>query len=364
MSLTAAFDPRSNSLNAVRLGLALLVVVSHSWALGGAGPEPELGGMNLGTWAVFGFFGISGYLITRSRLSGHSVRQFYRARFLRLFPGFLVSLFVVAFIFAPVSLLLSPGGTFTVLDQVGYVVRNLFLYPPFIGQYDIGSTLTGTPFLDVWNGPLWTLFWEAACYVLVGVAASLWPRHVLGRFMIAILLFASLAGVAAMSAEAIPLLVDRTLPMVAAFAGGALLFLYDERFRRKWAVPAALLLLIVSVFSNTATTIAPLPLTYLLFVLSAVIPLRKVGTRFDISYGVYIYGWPVQQSIALMAGDALPVWLFVALSIAGTLPLAFLSCRFVEQPALAFKQKRMPASLPVAAATSSTGHEEGPTSTV
>lgn len=364
MSPTAVFDPRSNSLNAVRLGLALLVVVSHSWALGGAGPEPELGGMNLGTWAVFGFFGISGYLITRSRVSGQPVRQFYRARILRLFPGFLVSLVVVAFVFAPFSLLLHPGGTFTVLDQAGFVVRNLLLYPPFIGQYDIGSTLTETPFSGVWNGPLWTLFWEAACYVLVGVAASLWPRRILGRIMIAILIVASLTGLTAASLEAVPALVDRSLPMIAAFAGGAVLYLHDERFRSKWGIPAALLLLVVSVFSNTATTVAALPLTYLLFVLSAVIPLRKVGTRFDISYGVYIYGWPVQQSIALMVGATLPVWVFITVSIAGTLPLAFLSCLFVEQRALAFKQAHKASSLPVAAANSSTGRKEGPTFTV
>jgi len=343
-SLVSAFDPRSNSLNAIRLALALLVVVSHSWALGGAGPEPELGGANLGTWAVFGFFGISGYLITRSRLSRHSVRQFYRARFLRLVPGFLVCLLAVAFVFAPLSLLLDPAGSFSFLDQLGYVLRNALLYPPFLGQYDVGSTLFGVPFPDVWNGPLWTLFWEASCYVLVGVAASLLPRRILGPLMIATVLLASVATFAAEQTPAVPLLVTRTLPMFAAFAGGAVLFLYDEKFIRRWAVPGAAALVLLSVLTQTATTLAPLPFTYLLFVLSAILPLRSVGSRFDISYGVYIYGWPVQQLVALMAGDSLPVWLFVGLSVAGTLPLAFLSCRFVEQPALAFKNGRVPAA--------------------
>ena len=342
MTYNSPFDPRSNSLNAIRLILALLVVVSHSWALGGAGPEPELGGANLGTWAVFGFFGISGYLITRSRLSGHSVRQFYRARFLRLFPGFFVSLLAVAFVFAPLTKLWDPTGSFSILDQLGYILRNVLLYPPVLGQYDIGSTLSAVPFPDVWNGPLWTLFWEASCYVLIGVAASLLPRRILGPSMIATLLAAAVATFAAEHTPALPLLITRTLPMLAAFAGGAVLFLYDEKFIRRWAVPGTAGLILVSVMTNTATTLAPLPFTYLLFVLSAIIPFRQVGTRFDVSYGVYIYGWPVQQVVALIAGDSLPVWLFVALSVAGTLPLAYLSCRFIEQPALLFKNPRGP----------------------
>lgn len=345
MSFRSAFDPRSNSLNAVRLVLALSVVVSHSWALAGAGPEPELGEANLGVWAVFGFFGISGYLISRSRLSRHSVRQFYRARFLRLFPGFVVCLLAVAFVFAPLSLLWAPAASFSILDQIGYVLRNLLLYPPVLGQYDIGSTLSAVPFVDVWNGPLWTLFWEASCYALVGVAASLMPRRLLGPFMIATLIAASAATLVAEHSPAVPLLITRTLPMLAAFAGGAVLFLYDEKFIRRWAVPAAVTLILVSVATGTATVLAPLPFTYLLFVLSAIIPLRQVGSRFDISYGVYIYGWPVQQMVALIAGDSLPVWLFIALSVAGTLPLAYLSCRYVEQPALAFKTPRVPAAV-------------------
>lgn len=345
MSYKFAFDPRSNSLNAIRLVLALSVVVSHSWALGGAGPEPEVGGANLGVWAVFGFFGISGYLISRSRLSGHSVRQFYRARFLRLFPGFFVCLLAVAFVFAPLSMLLDPAGRFSVLDQLGYILRNLLLYPPLLGQYDIGSTLSAVPFTDVWNGPLWTLFWEAGCYVLVGVAASLLPRRLLGPVMIACFLAASIATLAAEQSPDVPLLITRTLPMLAAFAGGAVLFLYDEKFVRRWAVPVAVGLVLVSVLTGSATVLAPLPFTYLLFVLSAIIPFRQVGSRFDVSYGVYIYGWPVQQVVALIAGDSLPVWLFVAVSVAGTLPLAYLSCRFVEQPALAFKNPKVPATI-------------------
>ena len=110
-TLASLFDPRSNSLNALRLVLAALVIVSHSWPLTGREPEPALGGANLGVWAVLGFFAISGFLITRSRLSGRPTHTFYRARALRILPAFLVCLVVVAFVFAPVSLLLDPDDS-------------------------------------------------------------------------------------------------------------------------------------------------------------------------------------------------------------------------------------------------------------
>ena len=57
-------DVRNNSLNLIRLVLAFAVLIHHSWPLAGAHGEPRFAGDTLGGWAVAGFFGISGYLIT------------------------------------------------------------------------------------------------------------------------------------------------------------------------------------------------------------------------------------------------------------------------------------------------------------
>jgi peptidoglycan/LPS O-acetylase OafA/YrhL len=95
------FAEGRNSLNAIRLLLAAMVIVSHSWWLGGYGTEPQPGGVKLGSWAVIGFFGISGYLITRSRIQASSALSYCRARFLRIFPGLAACVAVVAFVIAP-----------------------------------------------------------------------------------------------------------------------------------------------------------------------------------------------------------------------------------------------------------------------
>jgi peptidoglycan/LPS O-acetylase OafA/YrhL len=340
-SLLERFDARRNSLNALRLLLAALVIVSHSWPLSGHNPEPEWGGANLGTWAVFGFFAISGFLITRSRLSGRSTYDFYRARVLRIFPGFLVALLVVALGFAPLSQVFDPAASWHPLSSVTFVLRNLLLYPPLLGQPGIVHTLSGTPFPGLWDGSLWTLFWEACCYVAIGLAVSFVARKrvpilVIGLFVL--LTLVSLAG--AFGLVALPELVGRVIPMLIAFAAGSLLFLFGDRFRANLLTAGiALIVLVVVGLLGLVPQLGTLPLAYLLLTLGNVLPFHGVGRSFDISYGVYIYAWPVQQTLALAFHPQLPVPLFILLSFVGTIPLAFLSCWLIERPALALKRR-------------------------
>jgi len=341
-SLLERFDPRRNSLNALRLLLAALVIVSHSWPLSGHHPEPEWGGANLGTWAVFGFFAISGFLITRSRLSGRSTFDFYRARVLRILPGFVVALIVVAFGFAPLSQLFDPDASWHPISSVTFVLRNLPLYPPLLGQPEIVHTLSGTPFPGLWDGSLWTLFWEACCYLAIGLAVSLLPRKAVPLVVIALFVLLSLVSLAgAFGLVPLPELVGRVIPMLIAFAAGSLLFLFSDRFRANLltAVVAVVALVVIGLL-GMIPQLGALPLAYLLLTLGNVLPFHGVGRSFDISYGVYIYAWPVQQTLALAFHPQLSVPVFILLSFVGTVPLAFLSCWLIERPALALKSRR------------------------
>lgn len=351
-SLLERFDARRNSLNALRLLLAALVIVSHSWPLSGHNPEPEWGGANLGTWAVFGFFAISGFLITRSRLSGRSAYDFYRARVLRIFPGFLVALLIVAAVFAPLSQLFDPDASWHPLSSVTFVLRNLPLYPPLLGQPGIVHTLSGTPFPGLWDGSLWTLFWEACCYLAIGLAVSLLARKRVPILVIGLFVLLTLVSVAgALGLVALPELVGRVIPMLIAFAAGSLLFQFGDRFRANLLTAGiALAVLVVAGLLGLIPQLGTLPLAYLLLTLGNVLPLHGVGRSFDISYGVYIYAWPVQQTLALAFHPQLPVPLFILLSFVGTIPLAFLSCLLIERPALALK-RRPARSVPTPAPT-------------
>ncbi|MEO5920063.1 MAG: acyltransferase [Pseudolysinimonas sp.] len=338
-TISHRFHPRDNSLNALRLLLASLVIVSHSWPLTLQDFEPHFGGANLGTWAVLGFFAISGFLITRSRLRVRRTRDFYRARALRILPAFVVALLVVAFVFAPLSQLVDPTASWQPLSSVEYVVRNLPLYPAFVAQPGIDVTLTTNVYPIVWDGPLWTLFWEGICYLAVGILVSVLPRKAVPAVVVVLLVgltAVSLAG--SLGVVNLPQLPTLVIPMILAFLGGSVLFLFAERVPAgPVAVAVAVVVLAGITVIGQGPALAALPLAFLLVWLGCVLPLSRVGSKYDVSYGIYIYAWPVQQFLTLTVGPDFPIVLDLLIVFAVTVPLAFASCVLIERPFLARK---------------------------
>jgi len=336
------FDEGSNSLNALRLILAALVIVSHSWWLGGYGLEPKPGGIKLGTWAVIGFFGISGYLITRSRLRSRSAASYCRARFLRIFPGLAVCVAAVAFLLAPLAAGLT-GRRYSLGDALLYFASNLSAGTPGVAVGGIPGSLDGLPDPWLWNGPLWTLFWEIVCYVFVGLAFGMF-RLELARVAVLSLFVLGTAAALAVDAGwlASPTPYDWPLVPVITFLAGSLVYLFRERIP---ATPITLGLcattMVLIAGTGFASSLIHLPLCILVLAGSLYLPLAAVGSRYDISYGVYIYGWPVQQFLASQGvHTAVPPLVFAGASLLAVAPLAWLSCRYVEGPAQRWRRSR------------------------
>src|ERR1700737_125839 len=119
---------KRNSIGFLRLMLAAAVVVSHSRVLGFAQLDPgEVSTRHqtdLGKLAVFGFFVLSGYLISGSALR-IGMGRFLWHRFLRIFPALWVCLLLLALVMAPLVCLhergslagfwTQPGGPFDFL---------------------------------------------------------------------------------------------------------------------------------------------------------------------------------------------------------------------------------------------------------
>jgi peptidoglycan/LPS O-acetylase OafA/YrhL len=66
---------------------------------------------------------------------------------------------------------------------------------------------------------------------------------------------------------------------------------------------------------------------------------RAFADRADLSYGVYLYGWPIQQALLYWSDQSLQPLTLAVLALLATLPAAYLSWRFVERPALALVRK-------------------------
>ena len=336
------FAEGKNSLNAIGLLLAAIVIVSHSWWLGGYGPEPDPGGVKLGSWAVLGFFGISGYLISRSRVQAATSTSFFRARVLRIFPGLVVCVAVVAFVFAPLTAALA-GNSFPLGGAAIFFVTNLSAGAPGVAVAGIPGTLDGVHDPGAWNGPLWTLFWEIVCYAVVGVILGV-LRPKLGRVALLVPFLAGTAFVFTLDAGwgPVPTPTDWPLLPILTFLAGSLVYLFQDSIpaNRATLILTGGLVAVVASMGFTASLVH-LPLSIFLVVGALHAPLSRLGSRYDISYGVYIYGWPVQQLLAsLNVHSAVPPLVFAAASLLLVAPLAWLSCRYVELPAQKWRRLR------------------------
>jgi peptidoglycan/LPS O-acetylase OafA/YrhL len=131
------------------------------------------------------------------------------------------------------------------------------------------------------------------------------------------------------------------------FFAGAALFVLREHLplHGVWGAGAAVMCGLV-LGSGQDLVLAALPLAYLLLWLGARLPFRSVGRRNDISYGMYIYAFPVQQLLVLVHATGWGVLFYVAASVVCTVPLAVGSWLLVERPALGIK--RMAEQIPFA----------------
>jgi peptidoglycan/LPS O-acetylase OafA/YrhL len=342
-SLTSALDPRRNSLNALRLILAGAVVVSHSWPIGGFGADPGRGpdGSNLGSWAVAGFFVLSGYLITASRVNSRSFGDYLWRRVLRIYPAFLVALLLVAFVFAPLSALVDPSATPSFLAGAKFVVKNLALY---VNSWGVAGTLSSVPFPGVWIVTFWTLFWEFVCYLIIGVLWSLRRSRASVVTVVAVLFAATTLMTLAheVLVPNAPWLLVRYVHVSSFFAAGSLVYFARDRLPDStWLAAASAAALVTEVLTGTFQLLAGLPAAYLMLYLGAHLPLRWAGRKNDVSYGIYLYSGPVQQALVLLLGALAlkvgPVMLAI-ISLAATAPLAWGSWLLVEKPAMRLKR--------------------------
>lgn len=340
-TFASAFDPRRNSLNAIRLILAGLVIVSHVWPLGGYGEDPGQGPhtSNLGAWAVAGFFGISGYLITASRLNSRSVMDYFWRRVLRIYPGYIVAIILVAFVVSPLGPIVDSRNGWSFEAAFHFMVQAL---PLHLDDYAPVGSLVTTPIPNAWLGTLWTLAHEFACYIVIGMLASaIKKQKVLLWVVLAWFVVSTAATFVLQAADTYDgSLLNRFLRLGAFFAAGSLIYLLRDRLPFAWWLALiSLALIVVTILLGYFTVFGGLPTAYLMLYLGAVLPLQRVGASNDISYGMYIWSWPAEQLLVLVAGArVLPLPVFLILAVVLTVPLAWASWLLVERPALKWKR--------------------------
>lgn len=338
---------KANNFDFLRLLLASLVIVSHSFPLTGTTGEPLLELTNyqvdFGGLAVKCFFIISGYLIFISLERSKTVLQYLWKRCLRLLPALGVVL-VLTLLLVP---FLHGGDTsiFSQKDYFTYLPRNLSLYEV---QYNIRGVFEGNPYPGVINGSLWTLSYEFTMYLSLLALFAVRSKPAAKWLLLGI--FATLVGLI----HFYPHLADGFLlknlnlashhlyDLGAFFIGGSLLaamrFNTIPKRNTVTAVAFALLLVLTALGFFKEASHLLLPIIIIGFGLAKTPYINNWGERLgDLSYGVYIYGFLVQQS--LMYFFSLGPYQLMIASLAIALICAYLSWHGVEKRALRLKSK-------------------------
>lgn len=310
----------------LRLMAAILVIAHHARVLNGA-PPLELGaGLDPGALGVGVFFVISGHLVAGSWARAPRLLPFLAKRALRIFPGLLVALLLTAFVLGPLVTTLSAGDYLRAPTTWTYVLKNLSLYGV---TYALPGVFLAAPAAGIVNGSLWTLRLEFTAYLGLAVLAPL--RRALP---LALESLAAIAAVAAIALHATGLDGRGDLFRIAYLAAlNGFLFLAGASLQANGARPRAWAAIAALVFLATPAWFLALPLAVV-----RLGELKPPKLPADLSYGLYIYSFPLQQWLVTQHQ------LTLATSLAVTLPFAALSWFLVEKPALRLKGRFSPAA--------------------
>ncbi|HVC53641.1 MAG TPA: acyltransferase [Stellaceae bacterium] len=323
---------RHNNFDLLRLLAALSVIFSHAFLLAenSQNHDPLMiltGGQTiLGLVGVFTFFTISGYLITQSYETSASPLVFLAKRALRIFPGLIACLVVCAFVIGLAVTKLPVSEYLTRREPYLFVLHNAVLDIDY-------NRLAGVEFWPgniggIVNGPLWSLPCETLLYVMLcglGLCRLLTLR-------VAALLVA--VGIVCLWFDTSGETPGSTLWLLGFFAGGMACYRLQQRgwITTRWAL-LALAGLVISVPAHIFVPAFPVFGSYLIIwlALNRRLPPIRAARFGDLSYGLYIYGWPIEQCVVYASGGKAAWWVVFLIGVAVAVPTAFLSWHLVEK---------------------------------
>jgi len=333
---------RPTGFDYLRLGLAIGVVCWHSvvtsygwnaqaaFAASLARPLPAI--------LVPAFFTVSGFLVAGSLERSRTMGMFLGLRAIRIFPALAVESLIAALILGPLLTTRTLGAYFSHPQFWSYFLN--ILGDP---HYYLPGVFTKTPYGMV-NGQLWTEPFELKCYVILGGLGLLGATRRRELFLGLSAGYLVLGAIAA--AVLHPELLQTAAGLVSgwllipSFMAGVILYLYREVVPWSWrwglgALVGGMALLELPMGENLAI----LPLAYATVVFGLTNPPKpRLLKDADFSYGIYIFGFAVQQACMQLAPWARHWWWNIALCVPAVTVVAALSWYLVEKPALGLRK--------------------------
>ena len=324
---------RENNLNIMRVIAAILVITCHSVPICNGELYEDVvgtvtGGMlNLGGVAVGFFFVTGGYLIAQSAERKKSAGVFFKARISRIFPPLFWVVVISIFVIGPLCTNLSIGEYFSNIQTYKY-----FLNVCLIPVHNLPGVFQDNIYPGVVNGPLWTLPIEFMCYIgcFITYKLGLFDKK---RFRYTIPLFVFCSGLFLYLYGNNIVLVRIVRPILLYYIGIAFYVFRDRiviNVRAGFLCLAAFCGMVLLGMSSVAMLVF---FPYTIFCLAFGIRRKYSGSNKEISYGMYLWGWPMQQ-ILYSLGGVFTIWYYnvITASIIAMI-LGFLNNILVEDNA-------------------------------
>lgn len=335
---------RPSGFDYLRLGLALLVVVTHSIATSyGEAVTFQVWATPLGP--IFRcilplFFALSGFLVAGSLERCKTVGGFLGLRIIRIYPALVVEVILSAFILGPIMTTLALGDYFThplFLSYLWNIIGHVHFYLP--------SVFEGNPYPPLVNAQLWTVPYELACYVAIAALAILGRKRLKLVVLLGTIALIALGLAVQIYKHGLDLPEYRaTFPgvfLVFSFLAGINIYLYRDAIPfTKTAFALALAAMLLCAWrTDVGAFVIALPAAYVAaYVGLTNAPRIGLLKGADYSYGIFLYHFAIQQTLVALIPLAHEWYWNLALTLPVTAAFAALSWHAVEKPALGLRK--------------------------
>ena len=339
--MTASTAPQAhppNNFDFVRLVAASMVLYSHHFILAGLPEEPKVFGIiSFGHLAVVMFFSLSGYLVTQSWQSDPHIFRFAMRRILRIWPALAAVVIFCALILgplvtsAPLLDYFENGGTWSYFQNL--IIPRAFHLP---------GVFENNPYPLSVNGSLWTIPIEVLCYMVLGAAGFLGLMKKRSVWLTAIGIY--LIWYYFKNSPDTHGTFHMRLDLWTYFLLGSAIYTLRPWWQsRAWQCAAVLFgssLIFWHIGLRHLSVLLSLPFCVIAFSQAKTPFICQTGRYGDFSYGIYIFAFPVQQSLMWGWSDQLGFYQLLIISFILTLILACLSWHLIEEPALKLKPRK------------------------
>lgn len=296
-----------------------------------------------GTTRVKAFFIMSGFLVFYSYIRREDLKDYIEKRIRRILPAYLI---VIIFCFLLGSFITTIGTKdfFTSKETYKYLIAN-FSFLNFI-QPTLPGVFEHNPIQAV-NGSLWTMKVEVMFYISVPIILYLLKKYKVIFVMISIFLFATIYNYCftvlyEQTNNDLYLLIRKQIgSQLMYFYSGTFILLYLDKFTKylKFFFPIAIVVYYYQDSNYLFSTFEPLAFATILIGLAYNLKYLNFLRKYDnISYGMYLYHYPIIQTIIYYKIPQFNIYLAFFLTLILTILISLLSWKFIEKPII---QKRL-----------------------